>query len=72
MSSLGFVMNLVEIVFLSSDDSIDCPGLVIIPYYLILYNSKKESMVWLFFLTSQPRLFSLQYCSKSAVVHPSG
>ena len=72
MSSLGFVMNLVEIVFLSSDDSDDCLGLVIIPYYLILNNSKKESMVWLFFLTSQPRLFSLQYCSRSAVSHPSG
>ena len=49
MSSLGFVMNQVEIVFQSSDDSDDCLGLVIIPYYLILNNSKKESMVWLFF-----------------------
>ena len=45
MSSQGFVMNQVEIVFQSSDDSDDCLGLVIIPYYLILNNSKKESMV---------------------------
>tara|TARA_R100001129_G_scaffold185576_2_gene174234 strand:- start:402 stop:545 length:144 start_codon:yes stop_codon:yes gene_type:complete len=43
-------MNQVEIVFLSSDDSDDCLDLAIIPYYLILNNSKKESMVWLFFL----------------------
>jgi len=45
MSLLGFVMNQVEIVFLCSDDSDDYPGLEIIPYYLILNNSKKESMV---------------------------
>jgi hypothetical protein len=38
-------MNQVEIVFQSSDDSDDYPGFVIIPYYLILNNSKKESKV---------------------------